>query len=208
MAILVQDNFDRANNASVVGAPQVGPAPVSQIGTWGINSNLLYCSATTSSRGFVSWDAGTAEVEISAVVPTNPTSVYLCFASTSATDAWAVAFDTASQRAALGRVTNTGFALMDVFGSSPVALSSFTAGMVYKAGRVKAMVNGSQVGPTLPFPYTPLGTLCGLATTVITTRIDSLLVQDAGAVSGAIESTGHVYKGRDLRADDEGMLVP
>src|SRR5919106_1900465 len=85
MATLLQDNFDRANSATVVGSPQVGPAPTIDLGSMGISTNQLYASVTV---GHVNWNLGTPDVELSATVNsisgTNAAGLVLGFTTTTA----------------------------------------------------------------------------------------------------------------------------
>lgn len=48
MAVLLQDDFDRANSTTSPGSPLVGGPYTASSGTWGINNNQLYLSSTTS----------------------------------------------------------------------------------------------------------------------------------------------------------------
>jgi hypothetical protein len=89
MALLLQDDFTRANSTTVVGSPVVGPAPVTQSGVAGISSNALYAS---TAAGAITWDLGTPNVELSVLASTitaaNYVMVMLGFVST--TDFWGV----------------------------------------------------------------------------------------------------------------------
>ena len=64
MAIIVQDNFNRADSTSVLGSPQIGPAPTIVSGTWGISGNQAYTSAVGSNGSVVVWECGTPNVDI------------------------------------------------------------------------------------------------------------------------------------------------
>lgn len=82
MATLLQDNFDRADSTSVLGSPQIGPAPTVVAGTVGIITNKAYASAVP---GMFTYALGTTDVELSVLCSTistvNSVSIILGYAS-------------------------------------------------------------------------------------------------------------------------------
>lgn len=66
MATLVQDAFTRADSTTVPGSPTVGSAPTVRVGTWGINSNQMYTSASTADS-VITWPTA-ADADLSVLV--------------------------------------------------------------------------------------------------------------------------------------------
>lgn len=86
MATLLSDNFDRANSTSVVGSPQIGPAPTVLSGTLGISSNALYASAVAGDGAMVVWDLATPDVEFTFQRDSLLGTMGVIFCAASATD--------------------------------------------------------------------------------------------------------------------------
>lgn len=61
---LVSDNFDRADSATTVGNPQIGPTPTAVNGVWGILGNRLYRADGTTTNQVVGWDVGVADCAV------------------------------------------------------------------------------------------------------------------------------------------------
>jgi hypothetical protein len=59
----MQHSFTAANSTSVVPAADTGETATVVLGTWGINTNRLYCSALdgTASKGLIVWDKSLAD---------------------------------------------------------------------------------------------------------------------------------------------------
>lgn len=209
MAVLVQDNFDRANSTTVVGSPQVGPAPVAQIGTWGINTNQLYLATPVSSRGLLSYDVGTKYVDISLTWKSILTSVstYLVFGGTGPADFWgagAVLTGGSTAQWGFGRMTSTGFVVIENFSLSVAGTPApWTMRVIHANGFVSIYKNGTQVGRWIDVSQYPItGNLAGVASTLTNNFYDDLLIQDPVATPSAYQSSGHIYKGRNLMSQD------
>jgi hypothetical protein len=108
--VLLEDNFNRANHATVIGAPQIGPSPVVQTGVGGITSNQLYGPTPPLN---VTYDLGRPDVEISFLAALINTGLYdsVLLGYVSSTDYYTVAFGGG--------------------GNSPVQLNRWTVGGSY-----------------------------------------------------------------------------
>lgn len=90
MATLLSDDFTRANSTTVVGSPDIGPAPVTQAGVCGISANSFYASTAS---GMVTYDLLTPNVELSTLVSSVSAtlSAMIVLGYASATDYWGAA---------------------------------------------------------------------------------------------------------------------
>lgn len=68
MAVLLQDDFNRANNTGSPGSPAVGGPYTPNTGTWGISANQLYLSSTTSPANYL-LVPGASDVDFTATLP-------------------------------------------------------------------------------------------------------------------------------------------
>jgi hypothetical protein len=217
MATLLQDNFDRADSSTVVGSPQVGPAPVVQGGVGGINSNKFYSSTLPVT---ITYDLGTPNVELSflgANLTAAVDSVILGWAS--ATDYYQVGFQqgapvTLNRTLAGGTVTLASSSV-----KTPVTGTSICKAH-YKDGIIRAYVDGVlAMRYVLDTPIT--ANLHGVRiSNSASGRIDDLLGVDAptisepilnGAAPGvafvytatpAFNSPSFAYLGRDTKLQD------
>lgn len=216
MAVLLQDNFDRANSTTVLGSPQVGPASSVVAGAMGISSNQAYAA---TAPGVAVYNLGTPDVELSCncSVLTTANAAALVLGYVSVTDFWYVAFY--SDRTDLWRSTVGGFATM---ASSYVKPTSGAGALVtahHKDGIIRAYVDGVLVlRYALDAPLT--STSHGIRSNAATPRFDNLLGVDAPTISEPIKvgaaplaanittaaasvfSSSFAYLGRDTKLQD------
>lgn len=205
MAVILSDDFDRANSTNTVGpSPVGGITPTSSIGTWGINGNQLYSSAVSSSEAMILWDAGTPNVDITVhrTAGTLTNTIRVLFAGVSATDLYQVNFANGSS-ANVGRRIGTAF-----FAYSGISIpSTYSLGQQlrvnHKNGVVETFINGVSVG-RYQLPVVPTGTLVGIYHTTTADRWNDLTVSDAADID--MEYDAFLYKGRDTASLDAGAI--
>lgn len=209
MAILLQDNFDRANSATAIGSPQIGPAPTVLAGVGGISSNQLYAPTATMT---VVWDLGTTDAELSFTYQSGTAagrSWAIVLGGASTTDHYLVLWNGDGQ-VGIHR-QNPGGTELQVLkpGYAPTAGVELKAH--YSAGIIRAYTGGELVLRWKPdVPIT--STRHGLRINNNTPRLDNLLGTDAptitestttGAVrtlafgTGSTAKTSWLYRGRD-----------
>lgn len=217
MATLLSDNFDRANSTTVIGSPQIGPAPVVQSGVGGISSNQLY---GPTSPMHATYDLGTPNVEISFLgsnLTANQASVILGYVST--TNFYLVSFQ-ANNAVQLWRQYPGGSML--VYQSSvkfPTTTTSICKAH-HRDGIIRAYVDDVLVFRwQLDEPIT--SNLHGARTNSSGARIDNLLGTDAPVISepslpGGLQTNAQTiteadgfiapafgYRGRDTKLQDQ-----
>lgn len=217
MATLLQDNFDRANSTTVIGSPQVGPAPTVLSGVGGITGNQLYAPTPTL---LAVYDLATVNVELSAqAVGTSSTArMGFIFGVASATDHYLVQF---MDTGVWVYKSNPG-GYSDVLRTNPPVPAALTNVRAAHYNQVLyAFVNDTQV---LRYPLdAPItNTRHGVRMTSATgIRVDNLLGTDSPAypdppaAPAAIPAPGQVavgdnpfltpsfaYRGRDNKALD------
>lgn len=216
MATLLSDNFDRANSATAVGSPQVGPAPVAQSGTAGISSNQFYA---VSSNPIITWDLGTPNVEMSFTGGTmNSGTINIILGYASSTDFYQILFSSASPTILYKFAPGGSVALY----TSSVKLPA-TNGSVCKAhyrdGIIRVYVDDVMVIRwQLDTPIT--ANLHGLKAAASNPKADNLLGTDAPTITestltGGLQSNGltfnetdpylepsFIYRGRDTKIQD------
>lgn len=217
MATLLSDNFDRANSATAVGSPQVGPAPTVPVGVGGISSNLLY-GATSPAN--ILWDLGTPNVELSAVFSsfssTNAISFLLGYVN--ATTFWQVSVKNSNPYIELIRQEGGSFFTAASAPGTTVVPAGTNVKALYKDGVIRVYVEGQQVIRWAVDPIT--ATLHGIRTGSTTVRVDNILGVDAtvgmeatttGSISEFVKtlnavdvsSPAFLYKGRDTKVQDQ-----
>jgi hypothetical protein len=213
LTILLQDNFDRANSTTVVGAPQIGPSPVVQAGVGGISSNQLYPPTPAL---VVTYDLGTPNVEISfpaTGIVSSSNSVVLGYVNS--TDYWMVLFQN-NTPVQLYRSTPGGFVSL-YSGRTPYPTNATNCKGHYRDGIVRAYVDDILVGRwVLEKPIT--STLHGVRISAGPGRLDNLLGTEAPVISEPVEdgaanadllfdstffAPSSVYKGRDTKLQDQ-----
>jgi len=213
MATLVQDDFNRADSATVPGGPVTGSAPTVLVGTWGISSNQLYCATLSSTRGLIVWDPGTVDVDVEVTFTTPGNFGGVAVGAVSATDfigvGWVVNTTEGVMNVGLTRNYSSGSSQPDVMHKVAVLntsalVSPLTLRVEIKSGMCKISINGSQVGQTFKVPLVYTNTRCGVWTNSTTTRIDNLTIQDSTSLGALPSRTGHAYKGRPLMSADAG----
>lgn len=194
MATLLSDSFDRANSTSVIGSPQIGPAPVVQTGVGGITSNTLYPPTAPLN---VTWDLGTPDVELSFLASNISSSVAsVLFGYVGATDYYLVSFQ-GGTAVILYRQSVGGLA--QLYSSSVKLPVSGTAVCKahYKDGIIRAYVDDVLVFRwVLDTPIT--SHLHGIRLSSGVARADNLLGTDAPIISeptldGSDPNTAFVY---------------
>lgn len=217
MATLLQDNFDRANNASVVGAPQIGPTPTVPLGTAGISGNLLYAATAPAN---VLWNLGTADVELSALfslfTASQQAGIIIGYTSTPSISYWLVTINTTSGVNLLRVETPAGYTV--VAGNMSIAANT---GSVLKASYKDRIIRVYLDGVQLMRYYldAPLtATSHGIRFVNTPPRVDNILAVDAPTIAepsltgdttpDPIQEVvnylepGFVYLGRDNKLQD------
>lgn len=215
MTIIVQDDFNRANSASVVGTPTIGPAAVTQAGTCGISSNTFYAPAINS---IVTWECSTPTVAMEAtflgIGSTRTLALILGYVS--ASDYWAVTYS--ANDIALYRVrTALTFTPIVMRPFTPDG-TSFLASVSYRDEWVRVGYGGSEVFRVKVGSIA--GTKHGLrANTVSSQRVDNLLITDTPPTApvtitdsdlaipellpgSRFQPDGFAYRGRDTKTQD------
>lgn len=201
MATLLSDNFDRANSTTVVGAPQVGPAPTIDLGAAGISSNQLYASTAVA---HVNWDLGTPDVELSMVVNSisggNAAGLVLGFSGTTADYYLVQALTTG-----LTLHRNSPGGILTVLASSAIRYPANNGSVLkfsHKNQVLRVYVDGTLVLRWgLDYPMT--ATKHGIRMATINNRYDNILAVDAPVISedyvGAVRTDNNQFKGPEFR---------
>lgn len=219
MSILVQDNFDRANSTTVIGSPQIGPAPTIIQGVGGISSNQMYAS-TTILHAY--WECGATNVDISldyTISLTSGRGVGIVIAGASVTDHYLVQIEGSGNGLAMfwGNPGGTYPVVARYAIQSPPTTG--TLRVTYYDGMIAAYLDGVR-----RFRHETLKPLTstrhGLRVPHNSARIDNLLIQDADpipldsvgdtpnvgfssiATDSATAQNVFLYRGRDTKAQD------
>lgn len=212
MATLLTDDFNRANSTTSPGTPSAGGPYTVRAGTWGINSNQLYTSASTAAS-LVTFPAA-VDVDVSIKVATlggTPgvvvryvdTSNYWLASNVSGT--WTL------QRRTAGTLTT--------YATGPAAATGDVARVVALGKVVYLLLNGKLVAQADDPWQTVATAVAGFYINSSTAaRLDDASAADAAAVPG-ISGTGaqlltdqriptarqtgaYIYKGRDTAVLD------
>lgn len=215
MTTLVSDTFTRADSATTIGSPAVGPAPVVLGGVGGITGNLLYAPTAPL---LVVWECGTTDVDVTvdAVGTLSNTRVLgIVIGGASLTDHYLVHFyDTYGQ---LWRSHPGGYSMLAQFNVGVTAAAT-TVRTTYRNRWIRAYISGTEVlryRVDTPITSTRHGLRLVHAGNI---RADNLLVTDTppadpSALTGAsrdidrldgtrVVPDGFPYRGRDLKALD------
>lgn len=202
MATLLSDNFDRANNASVVGAPQIGPTPTVPLGTAGIQTNLLYAAASPAN---VIWNLGTADVEISALFSlfTASNTVGILLGYVSSTSYWLVTVNTTSG-INLWKAESGGTWTVQSANNSIAVNTGSIVKVHYKDSIIRVYLEGVQVIRFyVDVPIT--ATSHGIRFSNTPPRVDNILAIDAPTIAEPTKTgdllTGLEFDGDELYAD-------
>lgn len=217
MAILLSDNFDRADSTTTIGSPQIGPAPVVRSGVGGITANQLYAPNVTAAL-IVTYDLGTPDVELSFVnnvVGNNGGQIVLGWVSN--TNHWLVGFTTAG--VTLYQIHSAGTTTHTFSDRAKPASNGSVCRAHYRDRIIRAYVDG--VFAFRWYVDAPItSNLHGIRQYVTTTRQDNLLGTDAPvidedktgerlAITSNLISTDRVsppawlYKGRSSKIQDQ-----
>jgi hypothetical protein len=215
MATLLQDNFDRANSTTVVGAPQVGPTPTVPTGVAGISSNQLYGSTAPVN---IVWNLGTTDVEISALFSSfgasNGCAIILGYAG--ALQYWLVSCKTTTG-IELFKQETAGFVIVTQYTGTTPNPAGATVKVHYKAGILRVYLEGTQVIRwALDVPITSTSHGIRMGSTAV--RTDNILAIDAPTITeptltgemtpeptnagDPVLEDGFVYLGRDTKLQD------
>lgn len=214
MATLLQDDFTRADSASVVGSPAVGPAPSVLVGTLGISSNQLYASALTSFRAAVAWDLGTVDVDVQLTVNASATIGGILFGANSNTDTFLIGWGYNSTEGiytfGLARNIATGTTSPDFIHKAAVTSAlpavPFVIRGVVNDGLYEMYLDGVKLGRTARIPFPLTNTKVGALVVNTSVRYDNIFAEDSSALSLS-SHTGHLFKGRTSMSDDAGATT-
>ena len=215
MATLLQDNFDRANSTTTVGAPQVGPTPTATAGTLGISGNQLYPVTFASSEAWLVYDLGTPNVEIS-FTRASQWQADAILGYTSTTDFYLFAMAT-SGSSGLWRRVGANFVLLASTGNLQNSVTGDVVRASLKDGVFRCYYNNVRV-----IKYAAQDAVTGTQSGVRLTqssacRVDNLLGTDAPALdppsTGGFRSVDRIaatntprasflYRGRDSKPLD------
>lgn len=202
MAILAADTFTRADSTSVPGATETGAiTPTAVVGTWGINTNRLYASAVVTATGYIGWDVGTTDVDVSIDLPVISTGGFgIALGMASGTDMVVFQWNVVAQRLLVNRIGSGGNYYIATFAQPSIAAGA-TIRVARKTGVCEVFQNAVSLGRV---DLTVLGdvtsTRCGLWVTSTSTRFDNLSIADSAAVDNT--NNGLLYKGRDTAVND------
>lgn len=219
MAILLSDTFTRANNTTVVGAPEIGPTPTVPLGVAGINTNQL---SVTTNPAQVVWELGTPDVEFTAVNPNtlaSTTGLGIMLGWVNTNNFWYVYFDT--DETTLYQVI--GGNLAQTYATTVAAASTgATVKASHSDGMIRVHIAGVEVFRWRPeVPLT--GTGAGIRFPHTSKFVGSVEASDAPAfptpdLPGALSDQqfagvdaglpdGFVYLGRDTKIQDAAAGV-
>lgn len=225
MAVLLQDNFNRADSTNALGAPQVGGPYTVVSGTWGINANRAYTSVGSSSAK-VTFPAA-RDVEVSFAIGANvSTSIQpgVMFRYIDANNFWALHSRVGSGTVGLYYVRGGSNNLMLSAAGAQGAGAVLRA--VAKGPDIAMYADNVLIGRTQDPAWEANATLAGMMSWGTgLTYIDDLLVSDftgevnddwgtspeafdgvdLGFIADAAYSTS-LYKGRDTAAADESEI--
>lgn len=218
--VLIEDSFDRANNASALGSPSITGGPYTvRVGTWGIIDNRAYTSVSTS--GSVATFPAAIDVSLEATLPI----------ATTTSQGFVVRWVDNSNHWAIGSRLGVYGIQRFTAGAETIYATTATqaAGDVVKAvaqGRMlHLIVNGKVRLSVEDHFFATATTTCGLRLSLSTAaRMDNLIGRSTvtlpvdGSVAKTLSKpqTIHdvdlsplfVYKGRDTRAEDALTGVP
>lgn len=222
MAVLLSDDFNRANSTTTLGSPVVGGPYTVQSGTWGINSNEAYLTAGISGAQVTFPAAINVDISAKMVLVTNANVSHgLMFRWVDANNFWVLARGSsgnmAISRCVAGALTQVSPDFSQVAGDV-VGVKAF-------GDQIAWYRNGVQLGVLTDQWFATAGTVAGLRSGGITTpRFDDLLVQDQSAAIntwgaspegsspapvefGSTQTlTPSLYKGRDTASADESEI--
>lgn len=224
MAVLLSDDFDRANSTTSLGSPVAGGPYTVSGGTWGINNGEAYLS-TPSAGGQVTFPAA-FNVEISyrlAVATSSQVSPGVMIRWIDATNFWFIGRGSNNGYFAIWRCAGGTFA--QATPDAPAVLNDIIRVVAY-GDQIALYVNGVQRGlVTDQWAASTTATTAGMRNGGTSTgRWDSLLVQDVTApinywgaapevalspvahADASIPQASSLYKGRDTALADESEI--
>jgi hypothetical protein len=219
---IVWDAFNRANNASVLGNPNTGPAPIIQTGTWGISGTQAYTPSTGSNGSIVVWECSTANVDITVKRTTSSTVGGIVFGLIGTLDFWYAYFNSgqaSNDESYIGRFTTTSGSLWDVFkgkNGSFITTASVLRFIHYN-GWIEMWADSTLIlRGFLPEPVT--ATKHGIRTTSGNHTFDDLVIMAAPDITMPVKTgevreltfgtnatnikDSFVYRGRDTKDQD------
>ena len=222
MASLLTDDFNRANSTTVLGWLVSGGAYTVRLGTWGINGNAAYTSASLA-NAHVTFPAA-ANVDIQATFPVLVASAGLIARWVDTSNYWLLG------------TSGSGWALCRYLAGSitpivtgPVFADGDVARLITIGKNIYAYINGKLVMYWEDQYYSAATAVAGFRISSSTTfRIDDLSAADAPASAPGAPTTGKVidldemlmldidptpprdgwlYRGRDTKTADAGKGI-
>lgn len=90
MSVIFQDAFTRANSTTAIGSPTIGGPYTVVVGTWGINNNSVYTSASTASAKVTFPGSYDFDAEFQVTTQPGTASMGLMFRYVDANNFWMV----------------------------------------------------------------------------------------------------------------------
>jgi hypothetical protein len=210
MATLLQDDFDRANNTTSPGSPLVGGPYTVSSGTWGINSNQLYLSNTTTPAHYM-LAPGAADVDFTY------TQVLAQAGSSGPHTGGVIRAADASNSIYVARSTTGSFQIFQSIAGTGTALTPEIASVAGDVHRFIAYkeevwfyVNGILRAYLIDYRYDPVNrTKIGFRNGQTTTgRWDNVLAVDVTAAPNTWGASPEAFDDIDLDIDAEFSLTP
>ena len=222
---LLSDTFDRANSTTVLGSPQIGPAPVIQQGVFGISSNRAYAPTAPA---IATYDLGTPNVAMSADISFGATTsrwLSFVFGYVSTTSFWQVLVDIATTtQCHISKYTAGGSVLYQQLPLPPAAASTgfFNLRAGHHNGFITVFYDNTRVA-TFQLESPLASNLHGIRIGSTTFRVDNLVVfesfppshlnpnvavREPGVMGFAPSSaSSFLYRGRDTKIQDIAEMV-
>lgn len=220
MAVLLQDDFNRANSTTSLGSPVTGGPYTVQSGVWGISNNEAYLS-TAPSNAHVTFPAA-INIDLSARIPVTPSSSLqpgLTFRYADVNNHWLLlvrnTLTLSLWHCAAGTYTE--------LATAPFAVNDVVGVKAY-GDQIGWFSNGRQLGQMTDAWFASAGTGAGLRSGGVTSgRWDDLLAQDQLApwsswgaspegatdlelIDAASALIPSLYKGRNTAFADESEI--
>lgn len=201
MAVLLSDDFTRADSTTVPGSPTIGGPYTVVTGTWGINTNRLYTSASTA-NSIITFPAA-ADLTVKMDVTTGSFANAGLIARYQDASNWVgLAFTNISTVSFYIRRAGASA----VSGSSISVTVPATLQMSCFGPYIYGYVNNS-LRWVIEEPFLMTATTAGVFVESNTVyRMDNLYAETLAAHPSSLNGSTnlHVYKGRDLNTDDTG----
>lgn len=211
------DDFNRADNTSSLGSPVTGGPYTVRAGTWGVNSNQCYTSASVSAA-HVTTDIGVTNFEFSATFPVTSPSCGIIFYWTDINNFYL--FHRTTTNIQFYRRNAGTFQLLLDQAIASVANDKMT--VVTRDGEIYCYLNGHRRFSTLA-QINPTTVIGFYISSSVTARIDNAVATSYTSLAGGVDGgggasptaatdvsagsahtgqTAFVYKGRDTKTAD------